>query len=55
MCVSPLFSYSLGTGLQTESYLSEDVQWDNFVKVCYKNMQLQEGCKPQLTWKFSDG
>ena len=55
MCVSPLFSYPLGTGLRTESYLSEDVQWDDFVKVCYENMQLREGCEPQLTWKFSDG
>ena len=35
--------------------MSEDVKWPRFQKVCYENMQLREGCEPQLTWKFNDG
>lgn len=53
--VSPLFSYPLGNNTRTESYISENVTWRSFTITCYENMVLQEDCKPQLTWKFSDG
>jgi len=53
--VSPLFSYPLGDGMRTESYLSEDITWSRFIKVCSEEMRLRDGCVPELAWKFSDG
>ena len=53
--VSPLFSYPLGDGMRTESYLSEDITWSRFNKICSAEMRLREGCIPELAWKFSDG
>ncbi|KAF9653508.1 hypothetical protein BDM02DRAFT_3265237, partial [Thelephora ganbajun] len=53
--VSPLFSYPLGGDLRTETYLSEDITWPTFIKICSDNMRLREGSKPKLAYKFSDG
>ena len=41
--------------MQTEGYVHEDTPWQRFYVLCSEEMCLQEGCKPQLSWKFSDG
>ena len=41
--------------MRTENYLSEDVTWSRFIKVCSENMRLRDGYVPRLAWKFSDG
>lgn len=39
----------------SESYLSEDVQWETFIAVASEEMRLQEGFVPDLAWKFNNG
>ena len=41
--------------MRTEGYVHEDTPWQRFYVLCSEEMCLQEGCKPQLSWKFSDG
>ena len=39
----------------TETYLSEDVTWPTFIRVCSKEMNLREDSVPEFSWKFSNG
>jgi hypothetical protein len=39
----------------TESFLSEDVTWSRFIKVCSNEMNLREDSIPEFSWKFSNG
>lgn len=39
----------------TETYLSEDVSWPTFIRVCSEEMNLKERSVPEFSWKFSNG